>query len=114
VSGSSSDEDPPTEQLVPTKRAVAVDGPTERTTGEVRRTSPTGVTGAVPSRVQTPAEPDPDTSHEAPPEPDVEAADAPDSPVMAGVTGISAARPARRRRRVASRPAGPPVGEDPV
>jgi ribonuclease E len=31
-----------------------------------------------------------------------------------GIGGAESSRPARRRRRVASRPAGPPVGEDPV
>ncbi len=35
-------------------------------------------------------------------------------PVVAGVGASESARPARRRRRVASRPAGPPAGEDPV
>ncbi|HTK63813.1 MAG TPA: translation initiation factor IF-2 N-terminal domain-containing protein [Pseudonocardia sp.] len=115
----SSTEDPPTEQLAPTKRTVVADAPAgspaqaapaAQPSGEVRRVAPTGVTGAVTMRAQAPAEQDPDTVGQV----TEEAADEPASPVMAGASGVSAGRPARRRRRVASRPAGPPAGEDPV
>ncbi|HEY9417086.1 MAG TPA: hypothetical protein VIQ30_20195, partial [Pseudonocardia sp.] len=130
--GSGQNEDPPTEQLVPTKRAVPVGEPSdqpERVSGEVRRTAPSRVTGAVPTRppaqVDLPEEDQAGTDQagtdqagqgQDTPVPDQagKAADEPEYPVLAGATGSGAGRPVRRRRRVASRPAGPPVGEDPV
>jgi ribonuclease E len=118
----SSTEDPPTEQLAPTKRTAGADalpGQGQQPSGGAQRVVSTGVTGAVPTRAQIPgqqgpAEPDHGRSAQAIPEPDADTAEQPDSPVMVGATGVTAGRPARRRRRVASRPAGPPAGEDPV
>ncbi len=77
--------------------------------------APAPVTGAVPSRPVTGAvsvDPGPARTDGSAPSA-VTDHDTPAAPLPAGVGSDGPARP-RRRRRAVSRPAGPPVGEDPV